>query len=86
MSNEREVRIFSIEISKVSAATLFVCGLVDPKVSPEQLGVADGQTVNIPLLWYSRYQLGQDDMWKVWSPQGDLSIKLEEVGKSAFSF
>jgi len=35
MSNEREVRIFSIEISKVSAATLFVCGLVDPKVSPE---------------------------------------------------
>jgi hypothetical protein len=42
MSNEREVRIFSIEISKVSAATLFVCGLVDPKVSPDQLGVADG--------------------------------------------
>jgi hypothetical protein len=49
MSNERKVRILSVEISKVSAATLFVCGLVDPKVSP-LCGVADGQLVNIPVL------------------------------------
>jgi hypothetical protein len=41
MSNELQVRILDSEISKVSAATLFVCGLVDPKVSPF-CGVADG--------------------------------------------
>ena len=34
MSNEIQVRTLNIEISKVSAATLFVCGLVDPNTSP----------------------------------------------------
>ena len=34
MSNEIQVRILDSEISKVSAATLFVCGLVDPNMSP----------------------------------------------------
>ncbi len=33
MSNEIQVRILDSEISKVSAATLFVCGLVDPNMS-----------------------------------------------------
>ena len=64
MSNERKVRILSAEISKVSAATLFVCGLVDPKVSPAVAGVADGQPVNIPILWLVRYQLGRDNEWE----------------------
>ena len=32
MSNEFQVRILDSEISKVSAATLFVCGLVDPNM------------------------------------------------------
>ena len=34
MSNEIQVRTLDSEISKVSAATLFVCGLVDPNMSP----------------------------------------------------
>ena len=34
MSNEIQVRILDSEISKVSAATLFVCGLVDPNMRP----------------------------------------------------
>ena len=34
MSNEIQVRILDSEISKVSAATLFDCGLVDPNMSP----------------------------------------------------
>jgi len=63
MSNERKVRILSAEISKVSAATLFVCGLVDPKVSLFW-GVADGQPVNIPVLRLVRYQLGRDNEWE----------------------
>lgn len=34
MSNELQVRILNSEISKVSAATLFDCGLVDPNMRP----------------------------------------------------
>lgn len=37
MSNEMPMRIRHAEISKVSTATLFVCGLGDPKVSSQQV-------------------------------------------------
>lgn len=37
-------------MTKVSAPTFVVCGLGDPKVSPTEVGVADGLLVNIPVL------------------------------------
>jgi hypothetical protein len=43
---------------KVSSATVFVGGLVGPKLRLKS--VSDGQQVNIPVLLYIRYQLRRD--------------------------
>ncbi len=45
-------------MTKVSAPTFVVCGLGDPKVSPTQVGVADGLLVNIPVLGTHRLTWG----------------------------
>ena len=45
---------------KVSNAIFISVGLGDPKARP--IGVADGLPVDIPVLTYSRYQLGRDEV------------------------
>ena len=47
MSSNRTVSKPSHRMAEVSAATIIVGGLVGPKARPK--GVADGQTVDIPL-------------------------------------
>ena len=47
-SSEIEVKTFDADLSEVSWATVFVSGLVGPKLRPQ--GVSDGQQVNIPVL------------------------------------
>ena len=58
MSSDNRSENLLPRISKVSAPTFVVCGLGDPKVRP--IGVTDGLLVDIPVLVYSRYDLGSD--------------------------
>lgn len=72
-------------MSKVSATTSIVGGLVDPKPRPK--GASDGQTVNIPLLQVVRYSNGVTKFEDLRDRMvGHLSSKSELVGKSANSF
>ena len=60
---------------------MIICGLVDPKLSPRQRGVSDGQGVNILLPKYFVITNGVTDTELVSFLYGSVSSKLESLVK-----